>query len=159
MEIGNWKLEILFFPPQLIMADTATTEEKVSLSKEEQTLIDALEKLNVVSLNNVVKYMEQEYGISAAPAAVAVAGAPAAGGGDAAGDAEEKSTYDIELSEAGSQKIAVIKAVREITGLGLGEAKAKVDSAPGVIKEGVKKEEAEEAKKKLEAAGAKVTLK
>ena len=138
------------------MADAAT-DEKVSLSADEKKLIDALEKLNVVSLNNVVKYMEQEYGISAAPAAVAAA--PAAAGGDAAGGAEEKSAYDIELTEAGGQKIAVIKVVREITGLGLGEAKAKVDGAPGVIKEGAPKEEAEEAKKKLEEAGAKVTLK
>lgn len=140
------------------MSDAATTEEKVSLSADEKKLIDALEKLNVVSLNNVVKFMEQEYGISAAPAAVAVAGGAAAGGGDAGGE-EEKSAYDIELTETGGQKIAVIKAVREITALGLGEAKAKVDGAPAVIKEGVPKEEAEEAKKKLEEAGAKVTLK
>ena len=131
------------------MSDTAT------LSKEAQALIDALEKLNVVSLNNVVKYMETTYGISAAPAAVAVA----AGGGAAAEPVEEKSTYDIELTEAGGQKIAVIKAVREVTALGLSEAKAKVDTAPQVIKQGVPKAEAEEAKKKLEAAGAKVTLK
>ena len=133
------------------MADAAT------LSKEEQALIDALEKLNVVSLNNVVKYMETTYGISAAPAAVAVA---AGGGAAAAGEpAEEKSTYDIELTEAGAQKIAVIKAVREVTALGLSEAKAKVDTAPQILKQGVPKAEAEEAKKKLEAAGAKVTLK
>lgn len=132
------------------MADTAT------LTKDEQALIDALEKLNVVSLNNVVKYMETTYGISAAPAAVAVA---AGGGAAAAEPAEEKSTYDIELTEAGGQKIAVIKAVREVTGLGLSEAKAKVDTAPQVIKQGVPKAEAEEAKKKIEAAGGKVTLK
>jgi large subunit ribosomal protein L7/L12 len=139
------------------MAEDTATEDKVKLSAEEQKLIDALEKLNVVSLNNVVKFMEQEYGISAAPAAVAVAAGGAAGGD--AGAEEEKSSYDVELTEAGGQKIAVIKAVREITALGLGEAKAKVDSAPGIIKEGVPKEEAEEAKKKLEEAGAKVTLK
>ena len=137
------------------MADAAT-EEKVSLGADEKKLIDALEKLNVVSLNNVVKYMEQEYGISAAPAAVAAA--PAAGGGEGGGD-EEKSAYDIELTETGGQKIAVIKAVREITGLGLGESKAKVDAAPCVIKEGVPKEEAEKMKKTLEEAGATVTLK
>lgn len=134
------------------------TEATITLNKDEQTLIDSLEKLNVVSLNNVVKFMEQKYGISAAPAAVAVA-APAAGGGAAAEAAEEKSTYDIELTEVGSQKIAVIKAVREVTGLGLSEAKKKVDTVPQVIKQGVPKAEAEEAKKKLEAAGAKVTLK
>lgn len=131
--------------------------DAVTLNKDEQTLIDALEKLNVVSLNNVVKYMETTYGISAAP--VAVAGGGGGGGAAAAEPAEEKSTYDIELTEAGGQKIAVIKAVREVTGLGLSEAKAKVDTAPQVIKQGVPKAEADEAKKKLEAAGAKVTLK
>lgn len=140
--------------------DAAATDEKtdIKLSKEEKTVIDAVEKLNVVQLNNVVKYMEQEYGISAAaPVAVAAAGG---GGGDADGDAPaEKSAYDIELTGAGDQKIAVIKVVREITGLGLGEAKAAVDGAPKVIKEGAPKEEAEEAKKKLEEAGATVTLK
>ena len=139
------------------MADAAATEEKVSLSADEKKLIDALEKLNVISLNNVVKYMESEYGISAAPAAVAVAGG--GGGGDAGGEAEEKTSFNVELTEAGGQKIAVIKAVREITGLGLGEAKGKVDAAPGVILEGAKKEDADKAKAALEAAGATVTLK
>jgi large subunit ribosomal protein L7/L12 len=133
------------------------SEATITLVKDEQALIDSLEKLNVVSLNNVVKFMEQKYGISATPAAVA---APApAGGGAAAEEASEKSAYDIELTETGGQKIAVIKAVREGTGLGLAEAKQKVDAAPQVIKQGVAKAEAEEAKKKLEAAGAKVTLK
>ncbi|MCF7844592.1 MAG: 50S ribosomal protein L7/L12 [Kiritimatiellales bacterium] len=140
------------------MSDEATaTEDKVSLAKEEKAVIDALEKLNVVQLNNVVKFMEQEYGISAS-APVAVAAAPGAGGGDEGG-AEEKSSYDVELTEAGGQKIAVIKAVREITGLALGEAKAAVDGAPNVIKKGAPKEEAEKIKKQLEEAGATVTLK
>ncbi|MFA7681615.1 MAG: 50S ribosomal protein L7/L12 [Candidatus Peribacteraceae bacterium] len=138
------------------MSDDTATKDTVSLSKEEKAVIDALEKLNVVQLNNVVKFMEQEYGISAA-APVAVAAAPAGGSADSA--AEEKSSYDIELTESGSQKIAVIKVVREITGLALGEAKAAVDGAPKVIKEGVPKAEAEEIKKKLETAGAKVSLK
>lgn len=138
------------------MADTTAT---VELSKDEKAVIDAVEKLNVVSLNNVVKYMEQVYGISTAAPAVVVAASPAGGVGEAAGSAVEKSTYNIELTDAGSQKIGVIKAVREITGLGLSEAKAAVDGAPKVIKEKVKKDEAEVAKKKLEAAGAKVTLK
>lgn len=129
----------------------------MTLSKDEKTLIDALEKLNVVSLNNVVKYMEHTYGISAAPAAVAIAPAPSGGASGEA--AEEKSTYDIELTEAGAQKIAVIKVVREVTGLGLSEAKQKVDTVPQVIKQGVPKAEADEAKKKLEVAGARVTLK
>jgi len=138
--------------------DAAATEEKITLSNEEKTVIDAVEKLNVVQLNNVVKFMEQEYGISAA-APVAVAAGPATGGGEEGDGPAEKSTYDVELTEAGDQKIAVIKAVREVTGLALGEAKATVDGAPKIVKEGVPKEEAEKMKKKLEDAGAKVTLK
>lgn len=138
------------------MPDTATAE-KVKLIKEEQAVIDALEKLNVIQLNNVVKFMEQEYGISAA-APVALAAAPVAGGAAGAAE-EEKSSYNIELTESGAQKIAVIKVVREITGLALGESKAMVDGAPKMLKEGVPKEEAEKMKKKLEEAGAKVTLK
>lgn len=133
------------------MSDTATIE----LSAEEKAVITALEKLNVVSLNNVVKYMEVTYGISAAP--VAMAGGAAAGG--AAAGEEEKSSYNVELTDAGAQKIAVIKVVREVTGLALGDAKAKVDGAPQILKEGVAKADAEAMKKKLEEAGAKVTLK
>jgi large subunit ribosomal protein L7/L12 len=140
------------------MSDDTALKEEIKLSKEEQAVIDALEKLNVVALNNVVKYMETEYGISAA-APVAVAAAPSAGGGDAGDAAEEKTSFDVELTETGAQKIAVIKAVREITGLALGDAKAAVDGAPKVLKEGVPKEEAETMKAKLEEAGAKVTLK
>ncbi|MBU0458017.1 50S ribosomal protein L7/L12 [Patescibacteria group bacterium] len=140
------------------MADDTATADKVSLAKEEKAVIDALEKLNVVQLNNVVKFMEQEYGISAAAPMAVAAPAAGAGGGDA-GDEEEKSNYDIELTGAGEQKIAVIKVVREITGLPLGEAKAAVDGAPKVIKEGVPKEEAEKIKAQLEGAGATVTLK
>lgn len=137
------------------MSDEAT-KESIELSKEEKAVIDALEKLNVVQVNNVVKFMEAEYGISAAaPAAVAVA----ASGSDEGGAAEEKSSYDVELVSAGEQKIQVIKAVKEITGLGLGEAKALVDGAPGVIKEGVPTADAEEMKKKIEDAGGKVELK
>ena len=133
------------------MADAAT----VTLTADEKAVITALEKLNVISLNNVVKYMEKEYGISAA-APVAVA---AAGGAAAAAPAEEKSNYNVELTESGAQKIAVIKALREVSGLALGDAKAMVDSAPKMVKENVPKEEAEKMKKTLEAAGAKVTLK
>ena len=133
------------------MADTATIE----LTTEEKAVITALEKLNVVSLNNVVKYMEEVYGISAAPVAVAGGG----GGGGDAGAAAEKSTFNVELTEAGAQKIGVIKVVKDITGLGLAEAKGLVDGAPKVIKENVAKADAEEMKKKLEEAGAKVTLK
>jgi|SRR3989344_8075204 len=135
------------------MADTAT----ISLSKEEKAVIDALEKLNVIQLNNVVKFMEQEYGISAA-APVAMMASPGGGGGGGA-EAEEKSSYNVELTGAGDQKIQVIKVVKEITGLGLGDAKALVDGAPKVIKENVAKADADAMKTKLEAAGAKVTLK
>lgn len=133
------------------MADTATIE----LSAEEKAVITALEKLNVVSLNNVVKYMEETYGISAAP--VAMAGA--AGGSEGGAAAEEKSSFTVELTEAGAQKIAVIKVVKDLTGLGLAEAKALVDGAPKAVKENVSKADADDMKAKLEAAGAKVTLK
>lgn len=132
------------------------TDDAITLTPEEQAVITALEKLNVIQLNTVVKYMEKTYGISAA-APVAMAAAPAAGGGAAA--AEEKSAFDVELTEGGGQKIAVIKVVRELTQLGLGEAKALVDGAPQMVKKGVAKADAEDMKKKLEAAGAKVTLK
>ncbi len=127
---------------------------KIELSKKEQALIDALQELNIVELNNVVKFMEQEYGISAAPVAVAAAAAPAAGAGAAA---EEKSSFNVKLVDAGAQKIGVIKAVRELTGLGLKEAKDVVD-ANGMVMENADKAKAEEAKKALEAAGAKVEL-
>ncbi len=129
--------------------------EKPELTAGEKAVIDALEKLNVIELNNVVKYMETVYGISAAP--VAMAGGGGGGGGGDAG--AEKSTFNVELTEAGGQKIAVIKVVKEITGLGLAEAKGLVDGAPKVIKENVAKADADDMKKKLEEAGAKVTLK
>ena len=127
----------------------------IKLTKEEQALIDALEKLNVVSLNNVVKYMEETYGISAAAPVAVAAAAPAAG----AAVEEEKTHFDVELTSSGEKKISVIKVVREFTGLGLKEAKDAVDGAPKVIKEGVAKDEAEKMKAALEAEGAKVSLK
>lgn len=130
--------------------------DSVTLAKEEQAVIDALEKLNVIQLNNVVKFMEKQYGISAAAPMAAAAPAAAAGGAAAA---EEKSSYDIELTDAGAQKIAIIKVVRELTQLGLGEAKDLVDKTPAVIKKGVAKAEADDIKKKIEAAGGKVNLK
>lgn len=141
------------------MAEEATEEKPaVDLSKDAAKVLEMVEKLSVLDLANLVKAMEDKFGVSAAaPVAVAAAGAPA--GGDAGGgDAEEKSEYNIELKESGSQKIAVIKVVREITQLGLKEAKELVDAAPKVIKEGVKTEEAQEFKKKLEEAGATVDL-
>jgi large subunit ribosomal protein L7/L12 len=138
------------------MSDSTAAAEQVKLSAGEKALIEALEKLNVVELNNVVKYMEKTYGISTAAPVAVVAAAPA---GAPSGGVAPKKTVNVELTDAGSQKIAVIKVVREIAGLGLTDAKTLVDSAPKVIKEKVKTEEAEEMKKKLEAAGAKVTLK
>ncbi|MBO4461993.1 MAG: 50S ribosomal protein L7/L12 [Lachnospiraceae bacterium] len=116
--------------------------------------IEAIKELSVLELNELVKACEEEFGVSAA-AGVVVAG-PAAGGAAAA---EEKDEFDVELTEVGAEKVKVIKVVRELTGLGLKEAKDAVDGAPKVLKEGVSKAEAEEAKKALEEAGAKVTLK
>ena len=119
-------------------------------------IVEDLSSLTVLEAAELSKLLEEKWGVSAA-APVAVAAAPASGGDEAA--AEEKTEFDIELSESGSNKIAVIKEVRTITGLGLKEAKDLVEGAPKPLKQGVKKEEAEEMKKSLEAAGAKVTLK
>ena len=120
-------------------------------------LAEDLTKLTVLEVNELKTLLKEEYGIEPAAAAVAVAG-PAAGG-DAAGDAgDEKSEFDVVLKDAGAQKVAVIKAVKEITGRGLGEAKAIVDGAPKAVKEKANKEEAEAAKKALEEAGATVEL-
>ena len=118
-----------------------------------QEIIEVIKGLSVLELNDLVKACEEEFSVSAA-AGVVVA---AAGAGAAA--AEEKTEFDVELTEAGDQKVKVIKVVREITGLGLKEAKDVVDGAPKVVKEQASKEEAEEIKKKLEEVGAKVTLK
>jgi large subunit ribosomal protein L7/L12 len=115
-------------------------------------IIEAVEKMTVLELNDLVKAIEEKWGVSAT--AVAVAG-PAAGG--EAG--EEQSSFNVELTDAGAQKIAVIKVVKEILGLGLKEAKDMVDAAPAMVKEGLKKEDADALKAKLEEAGAKVTLK
>ena len=116
--------------------------------------IDAIKELSVLELNDLVKACEEEFGVSAAAGVVV-----AAAGADGAGAAEEKDSFDVELTEVGPNKVKVIKVVREITGLGLKEAKEVVDGAPKVVKEGASKEEAEEIQKKLEAEGAKVTLK
>ena len=118
-----------------------------------QEIIEVIKGLSVLELNDLVKACEEEFGVSAAAGVVV-----AAAGGDAPA-AEEKDAFDIELTEVGPNKVKVIKVVREITGLGLKEAKDAVDVAPKVIKEGASKDEAEEAKTKLEAEGAKVTLK
>ena len=116
--------------------------------------IDAIKELSVLELNDLVKACEEEFGVSAAAGVVvAEAGADGAAGG------AEKDEFDVELTEVGAAKVKVIKVVREVTGLGLKEAKEVVDGAPKVIKEGATKEEADEIKEKLEAEGAKVTLK
>ena len=117
-------------------------------------MIDAIKELSVLELNELVKACEEEFGVSAAAGVVV-----AAAGGDAAGAAAEKDEFDVELVSAGASKVKVIKAVREITGLGLKEAKELVDNAPKVVKEAVSKAEAEEIKAKLEAEGAEVNMK
>lgn len=116
-------------------------------------VLDAIKELTVLELNELVTACEEEFGVSAA------AGVMVAAGGAAGGAAEEKTEFDVELTEAGSQKIKVIKAVREVTGLGLKEAKEAVEAAPKVIKEGATKEEADELVAKFEEVGAKITLK
>jgi len=116
-----------------------------------EQIIEAVEKMTVLELNDLVKTIEEKWGVSAA--AVAVAAGPAAAA------AEEQSEFTVELTDGGAQKIAVIKVVKEVLGLGLKEAKDLVDAAPSVVKEGMKKEDAEALKVKLEEAGAKVTLK
>lgn len=117
-----------------------------------QELIDAIKELTVLELNDLVKACEEEFGVSAAAGVVVAAAGPAA-------EVEEKTEFDVELTEVGSEKVKVIKVVREVTGLGLKEAKDVVDNAPKTLKEAVSKEEAEDIKKKLEEVGAKVTLK
>ena len=117
-----------------------------------QELIDAIKEMTVLELNELVKACEEEFGVAAAAGVVVAAAGPAEA-------AEEKTEFDVELTEIGSEKVKVIKVVREVTGLGLKEAKDAVDGAPKVLKEGASKEEAEEIKKKLEEVGAKVTLK
>ena len=128
------------------------------MTKDE--IIEAIKQMNVVELSDVVKALEEEFGVSAA-APVAVAAAPAAGGPDDGGGApaEDQSDFEVSLKEIGPNKINVIKAVREVTSLGLREAKELVESAPTAIKEGIAKEEADEIKSKLEEAGAAVEVK
>lgn len=121
-----------------------------------EQMVEELSSWTVMEVANLVKELEEKWGVSAAPAAVAAVG-PAGGG--AAEPEEEQTEFDVELSEAGGKKINVIKAIREITQLGLADAKALVEAAPKVVKEAVSKEEAEDIKKKLEEAGAKVTVK
>lgn len=133
----------------------ADEEKKVETPKEFEKLVTELDKMSALEISKFVKFLEEYWGVSAAAPAVAVAAAPA---GEAAPAAEEKSEFDVVLKDAGAQKVAVIKAVKDITGLGLGEAKALVDGAPKTILEKAKKEDAENAKKALADAGATVEL-
>ena len=133
--------------------NTNAAVEVVETPAQFKTVVEAIEKMSVLELHELVKFLEKKFGVSAA--AVAVAG-PAAGGAEAA---EEKSTFTVELKDAGAQKIGIIKIVKEVLGLGLKEAKDIVDGAPAVLKEGMKKEEAEALKKQIEDAGGKVELK
>lgn len=127
-------------------------DEKVETPAQFKTVVDAIEKMSVIELHELVKFLEKKFGVSAAAVAVA---APAAGGAAA----EEKSSFDVILSDAGANKIAIIKVVKEVLGLGLKEAKDLVDAAPSTIKAGMKKEEADALKKQVEEAGGKVELK
>ena len=138
--------------------DEAKSKDKVDIPKKFEKIVAELDKLSVLDLSELVKVLEDHYGVSAA-APVAVAAAPAAGGeaGDAAGG-DDKTEFDVVLKDAGAQKVAVIKAVKDVTGLGLGESKAIVDGAPKPVLEKASKEDAESAKAKLEEAGATVEL-
>ncbi len=130
---------------------------KTAVPKEFASLVKELDKLSALEISKFVKFLEEYWGVSAAAPAVAMA-APTGGGDEGAAAAEQKSEYDVILKDAGAQKVAVIKAVKDITGLGLGEAKAIVDSAPRAVKEKAPKDEAEAARKSLEEAGAVVEL-
>lgn len=151
--------------PNKIMAEEKEKKEEVKEEKKEakvpakfKDLIKQIEGLSVLELAELVKVLEDKFGVSAVP--MAAAAAPASGSEGLAAEASpEKTQFDVELKTAGGQKIAVIKVVKEVAGLGLKEAKDLVDGAPKVVKQGVKKEEAEEIKKKLEEAGASVELK
>jgi large subunit ribosomal protein L7/L12 len=140
------------------VAVEASAEEKkeVEVPKKFKSLVEEIEKMSVLDLAELVSILEDKFGVSAAAPMMVAGGAPAAGGEEAA---EEKTAFDVEITEAGGTKIAVIKVVRELTEMGLKDAKDLVDAAPKMIKEGVSKEDAEAAKKKLEEAGATVTLK
>ena len=137
--------------------EASDDKKDVEVPEKFKSLVGEIEKMSVLDLAELVKILEDKFGVSAAAPVMAMGAMPGAGGGDDA--AEEKSSFDVELADAGANKIAVIKAVRAITQIGLKDAKDMVDGAPKVIKEGVKKEEAEEMKKQLEEAGGKVNLK
>ncbi len=136
------------------MTEEIKKEEPIAVPDKFKSLVETIEKMSVLDLAELVKILEDKFGVSAAAPAMMMAGPVAA-----AAEVEEKTSFDVELTEGGSNKIAVIKAVRELTEMGLKDAKDLVDGAPKMLKEGVKKEDAEAMKKRLEEAGAKVTLK
>jgi large subunit ribosomal protein L7/L12 len=133
------------------MSEEVKAEAAVEVPAKFKDLVSSIEKMSVLDLHELVKFLEKYFGVSAA--AVAVAAAPTAAAAD------EKSTFDVELKDAGANKIAIIKAVKEVLSLGLAEAKAMVDGVPSLLKAGMKKEDAEALKKKIEEAGGKVELK
>lgn len=141
------------------MPEEVNSQEQVAVPEKFQDLVKKIESLSVLDLSELVKVLEKKFGVSAQPVAIAGAAAPAGAGTEEAAAAAEKTEFDVELTSAGEAKIAVIKAVKEVTGLGLKEAKDIVEAAPKVIKEKLAKADAEEMKKKLEEAGAKITLK
>ncbi len=138
--------------------DTKKQEEKVEVPKKFKSLVEEIEKMSVLDLSELVKILEEKFGVSA-QAPVAMAAAPSAGAEAGAEAEEEKTTFNVELTASGDNKIGVIKALREFIQLGLKETKDLVDAAPKVVKEGVNKEEAEKIKKSIEEAGGKATLK
>ncbi|MFH1713437.1 MAG: 50S ribosomal protein L7/L12 [Candidatus Jacksonbacteria bacterium] len=150
--------------PQDKKQSSKNASEKEEVSKDAKVpskfvaLIKQIEEMSVLELSELVKVLEEKFAVSAVPAAIGFAPATMVGGGEET-KAEEKSTFDVELTEAGSNKIASIKAVRAVTNIGLKDAKDLVEGAPKIVKEGASKEEAEKIKKTLEEAGAKVTLK
>lgn len=140
------------------MAESESEEKKeVKVPKEFENIVKELDKLSALEISKFVKFLEEYWGVSAAAPAVAVAAAPATGE-SAGGQEEEKTEFDVILKDPGAQKVAVIKAVKDLTNLGLGEAKALVDAAPKAILEKAKKDDADNAKKVLEEAGATVEL-
>lgn len=134
-------------------------QKVVEVPEKFKTLVEQVEKMSVLDLSELVKVLEDKFGVSAVAPAMMMAPTAVGAGGEVAPAVEEKSEFTVELTETGANKIAVIKAVKEVTGLGLADAKAIVDAAPKVVKEAVKKEDAETMKKKIEDAGGKVTLK
>jgi len=146
-------------PKEVKIKETEAKEEKVEVPEKFKKLVEEIEKMSVLDLAELVKVLEKKFGVSAAAPVSTMAGISAGGAAQGATGGEEKTSFNVELTETGTNKIGVIKVIRAITQKGLKESKDIADNPPQIIKEGVKKEEAEEIKKKLEEVGAKVTLK